>query len=512
MKKNFTKNIFKIAIFLIIILFLSITFVLLSSSEKKKESKQVKPKNRSSQISSFSVNHLKKETQVEKFRYDFFVKDEKEINLILHNLNIKDTITSIDKKKPFFNDYENNKHYFNLKNNSDGLLYVHLKPNKNSLHSQYLRKDDKYTLQDLLEEKRSFENIFVFWDIEKSNTFDISIHHVITDLPFNKDKKQFIKEYLEKQKIFLSLEQIHLNCYNPSINKGIVEPLGKFAIEEMKPTAIYYDDGIRFINNNNKERTNTEFYQRHNGAKNIYVFKLKNKKQNEIQKNEYQVENLEEMKKILNQKNIYPKNINIVNPSFNKNNIPEDSNIEWYIKNPSESLFGVYFKYFENKGMPSIENFQYSLEDLLKNNDIIEEAYIFYKKRIPSGIKLFEKNKKYYPKDIYIKAKENGKNGWFFYILQVGKHIYGFDGQKFFNDQIPIIIKSSKNFKYNSIIDENVLLSKNDEIIGRRNFYDGKEYVSGYQRDSDNVTKNMVEYIIFQQDIYSSDKFIIEKE
>ncbi len=83
------------------------------------------------------------------------------------------------------------------------------------------------------------------------------------------------------------------------------------------------------------------------------------------------------MKIILENANHKVNNIND-EPSFNG---PVSNNINYHFKNPPQELLGAYFVKRNNpfKETYPYSNNQYTLEDLLKKEESISEAFLFYK-------------------------------------------------------------------------------------------------------------------------------------
>ncbi|ABC65355.1 conserved hypothetical protein [Aster yellows witches'-broom phytoplasma AYWB] len=70
-----------------------------------------------------------------------------------------------------------------------------------------------------------------------------------------------------------------------------------------------------------------------------------------------------------------------INPNIPSYNSYQGIKLYWYLKNPPSGLLGVYFKHRPNPfniQYPAYEDYKYTLEDLLKNEIAIEEAFIFW--------------------------------------------------------------------------------------------------------------------------------------
>ncbi|AGL90478.1 hypothetical protein [Candidatus Phytoplasma australiense] len=191
-------------------------------------------------------------TQPKMKRYDIPVLSKESIPEILKYFNIKTSTYGLV-KKPTYNPYAKNFIIWELKNPPAGLICAFFKARQNPFKEQYPRDDDKYTLDDLLKYEIAIEEAFVFWDVNKQPTqTNVNITFVNQDIFASDNKEKAINEYLIKNKIIQEPKLIKLGCYNITPTTGLIAPLPAGGFNGIEIAAIYFDDGIRLLPENQK--------------------------------------------------------------------------------------------------------------------------------------------------------------------------------------------------------------------------------------------------------------------
>ncbi|MFP7699451.1 hypothetical protein ACLHHF_00520, partial [Candidatus Phytoplasma pyri] len=258
---------------------------------------------------------------------------------------------------PSFNKcYEKRLEWF-FKNPASNLLGAYFearKPISYDDKSILLYGNYQYTLEDMLETgKYKIEIAYIFEKADKIPS-NLNIHHIKTTIPFNQSKIDYIKNYLNIN------QEVRLNSYNGNAN-SVTMPLPSNANYNNEPVdVVYFDKGNRFLNPNYHDID--DLLKLANGADNVYIFSLTNKKPQMNVINHY-VYDINEIKPLLKSKY----NIDILGsgtiPSCNFEN---NGYLCKYIKNPALNLLGVYFDYYKNDFYPN--DYQFTLQDMLQKH------------------------------------------------------------------------------------------------------------------------------------------------
>nr|WP_017192188.1 hypothetical protein [Milkweed yellows phytoplasma] len=206
-----------------------------------------------------------------------------DINDIPHILKYYNLSASVNKQIPTsFNQYNESFIHWHLKNPPSGLLGVYFKPRLNPFKIEYPYADNKYTLEDLLKYEIAIEEVFVFWDAkQKPQDENVNIKIIVTEILANKSKEEVINNYLIQKNIIKQPKLIKLGCYNVTPNTGLVLPLPQETFHDIQIDAIYFDDGIRILSENQSYAIE-DLLKLSNGAKNIYLFHFNVQKRKKI--------------------------------------------------------------------------------------------------------------------------------------------------------------------------------------------------------------------------------------
>ncbi|MBS2126594.1 hypothetical protein J8J04_02775 ['Fragaria x ananassa' phyllody phytoplasma] len=264
-------------------------------------------------------------TQPKFKRQDINVLDKKDIPNILKYFDIQTSIYGLE--EPSYNPY--NKQFFDpkLKNPHQGLLGLYFKHRTNPFNIKYPYDEDyEYTLEDLLKYEIAIEEVFVFWDVkQKTNKDNPNIQLIVSNIFIGQNKEEIINQYLINNNIIKEPKLIKLGCYNATPNTGLVVPLPQEILNDVQIDAIYFDDGIRIMNESPKKQFLKEFIKtlqkiqkrRKKLLKEIEVDNLKQLINEQIKKYEEQIStykqeiaqlpgNIEDLLKLSNgAKNIY---------------------------------------------------------------------------------------------------------------------------------------------------------------------------------------------------------------
>ncbi|KOR75224.1 hypothetical protein CPX_001816, partial [Candidatus Phytoplasma pruni] len=203
-------------------------------------------------------------------RYDINVLEKKDIPNILEYFNIQTSAYNLE--EPSYNPY-GRKFFFNkFKNPPSDLLGVYLKHRPNPFNIQYPDDEDyEYTLEDLLKYEIAIEEAFVFWDAkQKPQEIKPQINLIVSNIFTDQNKEEVINHYLINNNIIKQPKLIKLGCYNATPNTGLVAPLPSRTFHEIDIDAVYFDDGIRFMEPH--QGNIDDLLKLSNGAKNIYLF------------------------------------------------------------------------------------------------------------------------------------------------------------------------------------------------------------------------------------------------
>ncbi|MDV3195497.1 MAG: hypothetical protein Q8894_02140 [Sweet potato little leaf phytoplasma] len=179
-------------------------------------------------------------------RYDIPVLSKESIPEILKYFNIETSPYGLD--NPSYNPYGRDFFYFELKDPSSGLLGVYLKPRNNPFCIRYPQGDKESTLVDLLKYEIAIEEAFVFWDDhQQPPTAEINQELIVLNLFADESKEDAINDYLIENQIINKPLLVKLGCYNATPNTGLVCPLPGGEFEGMEIAAIYFDNGMRIL-------------------------------------------------------------------------------------------------------------------------------------------------------------------------------------------------------------------------------------------------------------------------
>ncbi|WP_349402041.1 putative membrane protein [Candidatus Phytoplasma solani] len=160
-----------------------------------------------------------------------------------------------------------------FKNPPKGLMGVYLKPRTNPFNQTYPCADYKYTLEEILKYEIEIEEAFLFWDAkEKPHKIQPQINLVVTNIFTDQNKEEEINNYLMKNNIIKEPKLIKLGCYNATPTTGLVLPLPSKTFCDIPIEAIYFDDGIRILPEDNQNCNIEDLLKLSNGAKNTYLF------------------------------------------------------------------------------------------------------------------------------------------------------------------------------------------------------------------------------------------------
>ncbi|WP_017191746.1 hypothetical protein [Poinsettia branch-inducing phytoplasma] len=186
-------------------------------------------------------------------RYDINVLNHKDIPNVLKYFHLQ---CSGVLHKPSYNNYQQTNLYYYLKNPPSGLLGVYFKPRFNPFKIEYPYADDLYTLEDLLKYEIAIEEAFVFWDAkQKPQEIPPQINLVVSNIFTDQNKEEIINRWLINNNIIKQPKLIKLGCYNATTNTGLVAPLPSRTFHEIDIDAIYFDDGIRIMEENPQKQT-----------------------------------------------------------------------------------------------------------------------------------------------------------------------------------------------------------------------------------------------------------------
>ncbi|MGA0447949.1 MAG: hypothetical protein ACLTFB_01080 [Candidatus Phytoplasma pyri] len=286
---------------------------------------------------------------------------------------------------PGYNNYDRKSlNYFYFKNPSLNLLtafFIPRKPHNEQVREMYLQGGYQYTLDDLLTCEYEISDAFIFELADKIDS-NLKINHIKTTIPYNQTKLEFIKNYLKTNLNFD--KEINLNCYNSNLKSGIISSLptnSKYNNDLVD--AIYFDDGIRFINSTNHDIN--DLLKLSNGAKNVYIFSLTNAEKPQINIINHYFTSIQDIKEYMykNYNVFVVPNTFIRGTSFNPSPFEEKNGkniaiLSSKFLNCVENLYGVYFEFYPNCDLKNIECF--NLSDLLQEHNIIKTAHMFYRK------------------------------------------------------------------------------------------------------------------------------------
>ncbi|AGL90522.1 FlxA-like family protein [Candidatus Phytoplasma australiense] len=251
-------------------------------------------------------------TQPKMKRYDIPVLSKESIPEILKYFNIETSTYSLD-EKPTYNPYAKNIFYWELKNPPAGLICVFFKARKNPFKIKYPHDGDEYTLDDLLKYEIAIEEAFVFWDAQqKTQEEKGNMELIIINLFGDRSKEKAINDYLIQNQIIQEPKLIKLGCYNATPTTGLVVPLPLGEFNGIEIAAIYFDDGIRLLPENQKTRVLKQRIKQREGMIKEYQNNLI-KTKNEITKElaPKQIESLQEQIKEIYQEIINHQTYNI---------------------------------------------------------------------------------------------------------------------------------------------------------------------------------------------------------
>ncbi|MDW3617971.1 MAG: hypothetical protein QFY14_02660 [Candidatus Phytoplasma pruni] len=211
-------------------------------------------------------------------RYDINVLDRKDIPNVLKYFNLQ-CGGFYDPNIPSYNAYRQTTLYYYLKNPPSGLLGVYFKPRLNPFKIEYPYADNNYTLEDLLKYEIAIEEAFVFWDAkQKPQEEKVNIKVIVSHITVKENKEEIINRWLINNNIIKQPKLIKLGCYNATPNTGLVAPLPSRTFHEIDIDAVYFDDGIRFMEPH--QGNIDDLLKLSNGAKNIYLFTFNIEKSN----------------------------------------------------------------------------------------------------------------------------------------------------------------------------------------------------------------------------------------
>nr|ABU55755.1 hypothetical protein [Clover phyllody phytoplasma] len=214
-------------------------------------------------------------------RYDINVIEKEDIPNILEYFNIQTSTYNLE--EPSYNPYGRKFFFKKLKNPPSGLLGVYFKHRPNPFNIQYPDDEDyEYTLEDLLKYEIAIEEVFIFWDVkQKPQEIQPQINLVVSNIFTDQNKEEVINHYLIENNIIKETKLIKLGCYNATSHTGLVLPLPSKTFHEIEIDAIYFDDGIRIIPENQCYAIE-DLLKLSNGAKNIYLFTFNVQKRKKI--------------------------------------------------------------------------------------------------------------------------------------------------------------------------------------------------------------------------------------
>jgi hypothetical protein len=388
---------------------------------------------------------LEKQKKLKK--YDFNISDKQEIKEILKKFDIEINFINDQTSYNKYNDYSL---LYNLKKPPEELIGIYLKPRLNPFGEEYPCEHNKYSIEEILKHNLSIEKVYFFWDVEKKILNpEIKIHYIQENINDKQEKINFINKYLIQNKIIDKTQLIELNCYNSDSKSGISIPLPNNLYKTKTISAIYFDDGIRKINE--KKGTIENLIKMGNGAKNIYIFSFQENIINidlGLQQKPYDaINNWKKNYKLYDFSNSLYKenykedkdtkgNLKIVNCTITTKNtiysikVEKDYSLE--IKQYFQKLIEWQKKcYFKPNNILDFENIRektYSKYNFLYSND-------------NSGIYFYSKQKKCYPIEI--------NNGIYKFVVKI------FDDPKSNNNKI--IFSGYKN--------QNIILNKTDKCL-----------------------------------------------
>ncbi|WAN63643.1 hypothetical protein RS022_08450 [Candidatus Phytoplasma rubi] len=206
--------------------------------------------------------------------YDVNVQNLESIKIFLQNY--KYINTQFYNHIPGYNCFgQINLNFICLKNPPKGLLGVYIFPRENPFKMKYSEQQYSLTLKELLENNTTIKKVYCFWNVKEINLIkNVNIVHIVKHDVADNKIADYINKYLDSKGIYRENRYIRKGCYNMSKQTGISIPLPKGQFNYTDVVNIYFDKGERFMLQ--EEGDIQTLLNMPNGAKNIYIFSIKN--------------------------------------------------------------------------------------------------------------------------------------------------------------------------------------------------------------------------------------------
>ncbi|CAP18450.1 conserved hypothetical protein [Candidatus Phytoplasma mali] len=329
--------------------------------------------------------------------HHFKILDSTDVDQILALFGIRGV--NCNGYSPGFNRFNESTLNWYFKNPDRYLKHAYFKPRFNPYQLKYPYADYQYTLDDMLSYQNApfIEEAFIFWDANKTLPNEQVNYHLVPITIAGETNQTTIREqinnYLLNNRIISTTKVINLNSYNMSVDCGLVLPLPAGTYQNQAITAVYFDGGIRIIENPSKYSL-ADLLKLTNGANNVYLFTIKTPQKINIIN--HHVANMEEIVSLMQSNyNIKIDGVDII-PSFN---IPMENCLYYYFKNPDSNLLGAYFEAYPNKSYPYADD-TYTLQDMLQKHDTIKTAHVFWFDKEKAAKTKYNKDLKQYEIDL----------------------------------------------------------------------------------------------------------------
>ncbi|AYJ01059.1 hypothetical protein CWO85_00700 [Candidatus Phytoplasma ziziphi] len=207
--------------------------------------------------------------------YDVNIQDVYSVKIFLQDYRYINT--QLDNHIPGYNGFGKfNLNFISLKDPPKGLLGVYIVPRENPFQIKYSEQQYSNTLKDLLDNNTTIKEVYCFWNVkERTLNPDVKIIHIVQHNVADDKIADYINQYLDSRGIYRENRYIRKGCYNMSKRTGISIPLPKGKFNYTDVVNIYFDDGERFMWQDDRGEIET-LLNMPNGAKNIYIFSLDN--------------------------------------------------------------------------------------------------------------------------------------------------------------------------------------------------------------------------------------------